>query len=466
MLLLIVLGLVYFHGLTSTGMISKDEPRYAAIGRAMAQTGDWVTPRLWNKPWFEKPAALYWMTAVASKAGLGVDLAPRLPVALLGLGFVLFFYVFVRHEFGPAEALYATAVLGTSAGGVAYSFVAVTDVPMAAFFCAAFFLSLEWVTGGEGSARRALVVGVLLGLAVLAKGLVPLVLFAPVLWPMRRRRAHLGLLSVICLTIAVPWYVACTLRNGTAFLNEIFWKQHFERFFTPSLQHVRPVWFYVPVLLGIVFPWTPLFALLRPGLFRDARLRFAGLWLLYALAFFSASTNKLPGYLIPLLPPASLVLGLALGWARRTRIPLFLCALSLALTPVVAAVLPGALNVGLSHTPWRGFDLRWAAPFAILAAGPLWLEIRSRRTEALAMVALLACAALLYLKVVALPATDRVRPFYQQHANWLDSICLQDVDRDSRYQLQYYAGREFPDCKGEEKTPKIMSVGSRLILLD
>jgi 4-amino-4-deoxy-L-arabinose transferase-like glycosyltransferase len=464
--LLIVLGVVYLYGLTSTGMISKDEPRYAAIGRAMAQTGDWVTPRLWNKPWFEKPAALYWMTGLASKAGLGVDLAPRLPVAVVGLGFVFFFYGFVRREFGPAEALYATAVLGTSAGWVAYSFVAVTDVPMAAFFCAAFFLCFEWVTGGEGSAWRALAVGALLGLSVLAKGLVPLVLFAPVFWPMRRRLAHLGLIAAACVVVAGPWYVACTLQNGTAFLNEIFLKHHFARFFTGALQHARPVWFYVPVMLGMVFPWTPLLVLLRPGIFRDARLRFAGLWLLYSLAFFSASTNKLPGYLIPLLPAASLVLGIALGWARRTRIPLFLCALSLALAPVIAAVLPGALQVGMSHTAWAGIDWRWAAPFAIFAAGPLWLEIRSRRTEALAMAGLLTCAALLYMKVVALPATDSVRPFYRQHANWLDSTCLQDVDVDSQYQLQYYAGREFPKCQGEETTAKIMSVGARLILLD
>ena len=61
------LWFLYFFGLTRTGLLGPDEPRYAAIGRAMARSGDWITPRLWGPPWFEKPALLYWMTAAAFK---------------------------------------------------------------------------------------------------------------------------------------------------------------------------------------------------------------------------------------------------------------------------------------------------------------------------------------------------------------------------------------------------------------
>ena len=66
-----LLGALYLADLTGMGIVGPDEPRYAAIGRAMAQTGDWVTPRLWGMPWFEKPALLYWMTATGFTAGLG-----------------------------------------------------------------------------------------------------------------------------------------------------------------------------------------------------------------------------------------------------------------------------------------------------------------------------------------------------------------------------------------------------------
>src|SRR5690349_5979821 len=91
--------IVYLHGLTATGMLGPDEPRYASISRAMAQTGDWITPRLWGTPWFEKPALLYWMEAFAFRVGLSADLAPRLPVALSALGFLVFYWWVLTREF-------------------------------------------------------------------------------------------------------------------------------------------------------------------------------------------------------------------------------------------------------------------------------------------------------------------------------------------------------------------------------
>ena len=84
--------MLYLTSLTAMGMYSTDEPRYADIGRAMARTGDWITPHLWGQPWFEKPPLLYWMTAAGFRAGLGTDLAPRLPMALLSVAFLAFFW--------------------------------------------------------------------------------------------------------------------------------------------------------------------------------------------------------------------------------------------------------------------------------------------------------------------------------------------------------------------------------------
>src|ERR1700730_6547654 len=100
----VALFFLYLFGLTRAGLLGPDEPRYAAIGRAMADSGDWITPRLWGNLWCENPALLYWMTAAGFKAGLGPDLAPRLPVARLSGGFLVYFFVALRREFGMAAA--------------------------------------------------------------------------------------------------------------------------------------------------------------------------------------------------------------------------------------------------------------------------------------------------------------------------------------------------------------------------
>ncbi len=218
---------LYFFGLTRTGLIGfPDEPRYAAIGRAMAATGDWITPRLWGAAWFEKPALLYWMTAAGFKLGLGPDLAPRLPVAIASVAFLIYFFTALRREFGDRAAWYSAAILATSAGWLAYSHVAITDLPMSAAFGAAMFVLIA----GRPGARTSLIAGALLGLAVLAKGLVPLVLFIPALWFLRNRIRDLAIVFTAAIVVAVPWYALVTLRNGTTFLNEFIWKHHFGRF--------------------------------------------------------------------------------------------------------------------------------------------------------------------------------------------------------------------------------------------
>jgi len=66
-LILATLYICYFSHLGAIGFVGPDEPRYAWIARDMAETGDWITPRLYGKPWFEKPPLFYWGAAVGFK---------------------------------------------------------------------------------------------------------------------------------------------------------------------------------------------------------------------------------------------------------------------------------------------------------------------------------------------------------------------------------------------------------------
>ena len=134
---------LYFFHLGAVGMMGADEPRYASISREMASSGDWITPRLWGDPWFEKPVLLYWLGGAAFRLGFGPELAPRLPVALLAAVFLVFYWWILNREFGCRAAWFAALILGTSAGLLAYSQAAVPDLPLTATFAAAMLLNPE-----------------------------------------------------------------------------------------------------------------------------------------------------------------------------------------------------------------------------------------------------------------------------------------------------------------------------------
>jgi 4-amino-4-deoxy-L-arabinose transferase-like glycosyltransferase len=278
---------------------------------------------------------------------------------------------------------------------------------MSAAFSAAMLLSLGWIETGER--RRLPLAAALLGVAVLAKGLVPLVLAMPLVWCGRRRFTDLLRLPVAgaFLIVALPWYLLCYLRNGSVFLRTFFWEQHFERFTTTSLAHGQPFWFYVPVLAAALMPWTPALGLLaRPGLYRDARRRFLLLWLLFVLVFFSFAKNKLPGYLLPMAPAAAALMGVALAEAGRARWVLPAAALCLIAIPAALSMLPEALAAGLSRAPLPAFQWTWLLP-AALALGIYWLERRGRRVAALAVMAVAVSTAVVALKLIDLPVIDR-----------------------------------------------------------
>ncbi len=348
--MLLAVGLLcalYLADLAGMGMVQPDEPRYADVGRAMARSGDWITPRLWGQPWFEKPALLYWMTAAGFRLGLGPDLAPRLPVAILSVLFMSFFWWRLKLDWDQRAASYATAMLATSAGWLTYSHVAVTDLPLAAFFSAAVLLSLSWIARGQRDNLPA--AAACLGLAALAKGLVPLVLFLPVLaigWKRLRDWFRPGPLLAFS-ACALPWYILCTIRNGSAFLKVFFLQQQFERFRSQTLQHVQPPWFYVPIFLVLLYPWFPLIVfpsvVFPEGVRQDLRVRTLAAVVVFGFVFFSASVNKLPGYLIPLMPSAFALLGLGLSRSRHSAVAVVAPILLLGALPSISEIAPHVL---------------------------------------------------------------------------------------------------------------------------
>ncbi len=456
---MLALVFISFAGVSGFGLQGPDEPRYASIGREMARSGDWVTPRLWGHAWFEKPALLYWMIGGAFKAGLGEDTAPRVPVAVVSIAFVLFYFLWLRREFNLFVGAVAAAVLATSAMWLGFSHAAVTDIPLTAAFAAAVLLLLPAV---EGRSVSGIWAGALLGLSVLAKGLVPLVLVLPVLWFARRHwRLWLRPWNVAAFAaVALPWYVACAWRNGPEFLRVFFWEHQFGRFTSPALQHVQPFWFYLPWLLAALFPSVLLagFGCVR-FLYHDRRRQCLLATAIWGVVFFSVSKNKLPGYLLPMLPLVCILIAAGLDAARRFwPKPLAMTtAGSMLLLPffmVIGGLLPKALGGDMRNAfPLDLITISRVAdvmPIAITAAlGSFFLG----RERALALWFGLVCCGWVYVEYAALPWVDQTasaRSVWRALPEPKRQFCAGPISRSWRYGLNYYAVIPLPECAAGE----------------
>ncbi len=455
LLLSVCAYLLFFFGLNRAGLIGPDEPRYADIGRAMYETGDWVTPRLYGVPWFEKPALLYWLIGGGFALGLGDTLGPRFPIALLSVLALTAYYFGLRRLVGARAAMGAASMLAISAGWLGFSHAAVTDLPLTAFFGAGMLLSMPWALRGErGQLPWA---AACFAAASLAKGMVPLVLAAPLLaFGWRRvldwlRPAPVGAFAAV----ALPWYALCYARNGSVFVDEFFWKHHVSRFFSPELQHVQPFWFYVPVLLGLLVPAIPLIAgLFERSLWRDPRARYFAAWAGFGLLFFSASTNKLPGYLLPLLPAVAALLGLALDRMPRAPIVLGSVAMLSAVYALAGSVLPEALADGLRRTEFDDIAWHWMLPSLAGAAVVLLLEKQRRRTAALLTVLLTATMNVAILKATAfrqLGMEASSRELWERLELNASEYCIGNSHRAIEYGLRYYSHGRIPLCAEEAR---------------
>ena len=449
--------LVYFYDLSAIGLLGPDEPRYASIAREMARAGDWITPRLWGAPWFEKPALLYWLSGLGFRLGLSTELAPRLPGAVLAVGFLAFYWWTLRREFGARAAWLASLILGSSGMWVAYSQIGVTDLPLAATFSAAMLLALPWVARRDTLLLPA--AAALFGLAVLAKGLVPLALAAPLLMGRHVRDWLRWRVVVPFFLVALPWYALCYWRNGWTFIHEFFVVHHFSRVTSGALLHGRPAWFYLPVLLVGLLPWTPLLGLMaRRRIYRDRRRVFFAVWVLVVLALFSISVNKLPGYILPLLPAAAALMALALDELVDALVWLAACGALLVAFPITAQVLPAAVLNGLSRAPRPVFQVVWLAA-AVVALAAWLLESRGKRVAAVLAVAAGAARGIGYLKSVAAAELDRsvsARGLWRQIGGRAGEVCMGNVKRDWVYGLNYYAVIPLPDCVQQPRPLQVL----------
>lgn len=398
---------VYVFGLGQLPLLGPDEPRYAQVAREMLLRGDPTTPTLGGHTWFEKPALLYWMIIAAGRVFGMNEWSVRLGPAICGLLTIAAVACVGRAVNVSGFGLWSALVTASCLGLIVFSRAASFDVvvTMTTTWALAFFLLHEL------SRKRWFLAGfyVFVGLSLLAKGLVGIVVPFGVVgfyyllrrkWPERHVFVSLVWGLPLAVVVAATWYGPVIAKHGWSFVDEFFVQHHFARYVSNKYKHPQPIYFFPAIILMLVMPWT--------GFLLDAVARvrkwnwrgddslsivrvFALAWLLLPVVFFSFSGSKLPGYILPALPAAALLI------SDRLLSPL---QWPLRVTGVICFVLAVGGIVYAAQTGYVSISCAVVAALPMIVAGVATFTVP--RTKALAtviagifvlVIVLLTCAA-------------------------------------------------------------------------
>ncbi|MBP6004306.1 MAG: glycosyltransferase family 39 protein [Pyrinomonadaceae bacterium] len=340
---IVLIVFAYFFGLTIP-LLGPDEPRYSQVAREMFERADWVTPTLGGAHWFEKPALLYWLQ-IATYNIFGVsEFSARFGSAIFGLGTIASLWALGRSavaderakEFAKWLVLIAASTLGIIVFARGASFDIVVTFPLTAAMTGFFIFDRAQSNSFRAKYLPLIAFYLFIGVALIAKGLIGIVFpfaivaFYHVLsWRMPSRALIISVFwgTLLAALVAALWYLPMYQQHGYEFIDEFFIQHHFQRFTSNKYLHPQPFIFFFWVLPLMTLPWLPMFFAGVWRAFRGAKgaapsaatqvlsLRspifiFSFAWIAVPLVFFSFSGSKLPGYILPAVPPAIVIAAL------------------------------------------------------------------------------------------------------------------------------------------------------------
>jgi len=494
-------GLTPILGGDGLGLVGADEPRYAQIAHEMLVRFDsahtlkerlsaCVTPYLYGRPWLEKPALYYWR-AMFLFQDFGVhDWSARLPSTTFAFIMVGLIYLHMRR-FRPGGHLDAALITVACAGIMSFARGASTDMQMAAPLAIGL---LGWYAWYETGSKFWLYdIYFFTGLATLAKGPVAPFLAFIIIAAFAFLRKEWRILYrslwwpgiVLYFAMVLPWFIAVQHQNPT-FFREFFLEHNLARFATDRYQHDQPFWYYLAVMILALMPWSviairalidgiqtsvaewrlrhsregkPLPA--RPG---DAFPEFLVLWSLIPVVFFSFSRSKLPGYILPAIPPITILTGDYLFRRRQPGLNQWIL--------LGHAAICAALTMTMLLLPWFVLHGRQMPPaHAVVAAslaaiGAALLILIVTKGFGVARLRTATCAIMVLLVlflygvgpffgIPAIAQTKRVihlldrtysaRPLAQEIAEFVpasETVAVFRVRRDTEYGLSFYRNHE------------------------
>jgi 4-amino-4-deoxy-L-arabinose transferase-like glycosyltransferase len=499
-------GLVPYFGGPQLGLVGADEPRYAQIAREMLAAhstdchevhakitphslrpsdihksyeclvGGTVTPILYGQPWLEKPALYYWRAMGFFKEFGVSDWSARLPSSS-GAGFLILLAFLHLRRFRPGGHLDAALITVSCIAMVGFARGASTDMQLAAPFCIGMLGWYAWYETGKKFWLFDLYF--FNAAATLAKGPVaPFLAIAIILlfvglrreWSALRRTIWIpGIL--LYLAMVLPWYIAVQRSNPT-FIRQFFLEHNLERFATNRYQHHQPIYYYVLVLILGLMPWTviALRALVdavelsiaewkvrhnpqrylghtRAG---DGFPEFLVLWAIFPILFFSFAGSKLPGYILPSIPPITILTGDYINRVRRTGIPNWLLISHAAMTGILTFVLLLCPQYMIYEkiVP-KVSAIFGAAVLGVLAAVLIFFIVKRFGVGRLRFVTLVPLVLLLFFLLEmnghVLDLNYSARPLARQiheMAPQIPTLAVWHVRRDFEYGLSFYRNQE------------------------
>jgi len=485
LLLVAFCGFLFFYGLGAFGLLGADEPRYAQIAREMLNRSDWVTPTLGGKPWLEKPVLYYWQAMVAFRIAGVTDQVARLPGAFDAAMLVAAIYFFLRR-FRPGSELDGALITASCAGVVGFAHAAATDMPLAACLAIALLGWYAWYESGRHVYLAASYI--FLALGTLAKGPVAPALAAAIIflfvavrrdWLVIPRTLWIPGVALY-LAVMLPWYIAVQVRNPEFFRFFIL-EHNLARFSTGVYHHPQPFWFFLPVFLLAMMPWTIVFLLAVLERVRlmwsegresfssaeDSWALFLLIWVLVPILFFSASHSKLPGYILPAVPAGALLVAEYLAprggaqifnaadaevpqrarGARRLSPLLAAAHAVLCGLLVFAALSAGSIAIN-RHLLW-GSGMWVAVAIAAVVALGIGLALLSRAglrvlSHVTMFAVVISVAAVIRFASPAIDVTQSARPVAEvirAFSHEAVPVALYHVNRVTQYGLEFYLDR-------------------------
>jgi len=339
-LVVLIFGiLIFLLGIGSTGLVDETPPLFAAAGRAMSESGDWLTPKVNGIFRFDKPPLIYWLMGLFYSLpnneawdSLGT-ISARLPSALASLFLMIMIGDTIycwpqKGERKLASPIVASLGFALSPLIIIWSRTAVSD----ALLCGTLGISLLlfWRRMACNKGGKCISPWIFLGLATLTKGPVAFVLATLTLssfllsqkeWRnlLEKINPKRGLL--ITVLVSLPWYVIEVIKEGKPFWDSFFGYHNFQRYTSVVNNHSEPIWFFFYIMVIGSLPFTPF---LFHGLYEafkdlinsfkkgcnpsESLFIYSFCWLVSVFVFFSISATKLPSYWLPAIPAAAILI--------------------------------------------------------------------------------------------------------------------------------------------------------------